>query len=92
MAKFVENKTYMVRNNLFLTAFDLFVSRGLDQKKLCPHWGVHLGRVFFNPFPLWNVHLDHLSILFQIQKTEVSTSISTHIWSLLLDLQDWEWE
>jgi hypothetical protein len=48
-------------------------------KNLIPCWGVHKGRVFFNPFPLSNYHQDQWVFLICQQKTKVSIRPTTKI-------------
>jgi hypothetical protein len=48
-------------------------------KEPSPHWGGHKDRVYFNPFPLSNVHLDRVSLFLNLTGHIDPARITTHL-------------
>jgi hypothetical protein len=56
-----------------------FVLPRFGSKEPSPRWGGHKGRVYFNPFPLSNGHLDRMSLLLNHLGHWDPARITTHL-------------
>jgi hypothetical protein len=56
-----------------------FVLLRFGSKEPSPQWGVHKDRVYFNPFPLSNGHLDRVSLFLNLTGHLDPTRTTTHL-------------